>query len=159
MFMNIEKSTNKEKNYQILLSNIDYYLIEGDNLITNLSNLSAYLNYFLDDVNWVGFYLYDGEKLALGPFQGNPACTIIHLGNGVCGTAARNKETLVVNDVDSFPSHIACDSSSKSELVIPIVKDDKLIGVLDIDSPLLSHFDNVDKLYLEKVIVKLIDIL
>jgi len=159
MFMNIEKSTNKEKNYQILLSNIDYYLIEGDNLITNLSNLSAYLNYFLDDVNWVGFYLYDGEKLALGPFQGNPACTIIHLGNGVCGTAARNLETLVVNDVDSFPSHIACDSSSKSELVIPIVKDDKLIGVLDIDSPLLSHFDNVDKQYLEKVIVKLIDIL
>ena len=159
MFMNIEKSTNKEKNYQILLSNIDYYLIEGDNLITNLSNLSAYLNYFLDDVNWVGFYLYDGEKLALGPFQGNPACTIIHLGNGVCGVAAKNKETLVVNDVDSFPSHIACDSSSKSELVIPIVKDDKLIGVLDIDSPLLSHFDNVDKQYLEKVIVKLIDIL
>jgi len=159
MFMNIEKSTNKEKNYQILLSNIDYYLIEGDNLITNLSNLSAYLNYFLDDVNWVGFYLYDGEKLALGPFQGNPACTIIHLGNGVCGTAARNLETLVVNDVDSFPSHIACDSSSKSELVIPIVKDNKLVGVLDVDSPLLSHFDNVDKLYLEKVIVKLIDIL
>jgi len=159
MFINIEKSTNKEKNYQILLSNLDYYLIEGDNLITNLSNLSAYLNYFLDGVNWVGFYLYDGEKLVLGPFQGNPACTIIHLGNGVCGVAAKNKETLVVNDVDSFPSHIACDSSSKSELVIPIVKENKLVGVLDVDSPLLSHFDNVDKQYLEKVIVKLIDIL
>ena len=159
MFMNIEKSTNKEKNYQILLSNLDYYLIEGDNLITNLSNLSAYLNYFLDGVNWVGFYLYDGEKLALGPFQGMPACTMIHLGNGVCGIAAKNKETLVVNDVDSFPTHIACDSGSKSELVVPIVKDNKLIGVLDVDSPLLSRFDNVDKQYLEKVIVKLVDIL
>jgi len=159
MFVNIEKSTNKEKNYQILLSNLDYYLMEGDNLITNLSNLSAYLNYFLDDVNWVGFYLYDGEKLVLGPFQGLPACTIVHLGNGVCGVAAKNKETLVVNDVNSFPSHIACDSSSKSELVVPIVKDNKLIGVLDVDSPLLSRFDNVDKQYLEKVIVKLIDIL
>jgi len=128
MFVNIEKSTNKEKNYQILLSNLDYYLVKGDNQITNLSNLSAYLNYFLDDVNWIGFYLYDGEKLTLGPFQGSPACTMIQLGDGVCGVAAKNRETLVVNDVDSFPSHIACDSSSKSELAVPIVKDNKLIA-------------------------------
>ena len=157
MFVNIEKSNDKTKNYEILLSNLDFYIIKGDNLITNLSNLSALLNYFLDDINWVGFYLYDGEKLYLGPFQGLPACTLIALGNGVCGTSAMNRETLVVNDVHQFKNHIGCDSASNSEIVVPIIKNNELIGVLDIDSPSFSRFNDIDKLYLEKVMSKLVD--
>ena len=159
MFVNINKSKDKTKNYLILLNNIDYYLVKEDNLITNLSNLSAYLNYFLDDINWIGFYLFDGQKLTLGPFQGLPACTQILLGNGVCGVAAKERKTYIVDDVDKFPSHIACDSASNSEIVIPFVKNNKLIGVLDIDSPNYSRFDTTDKLYLEKVVGKLVDIL
>lgn len=159
MFVNIEKSTNTIENYEILLSNLEYYIIKGDNLFTNLSNLSAYINYFLDDVNWVGFYLYDGEKLYLGPFQGLPACTQIAIGNGVCGTCAQTMKSVVVEDVHSFKSHIGCDSASNSEIVIPIIKNKELIGVLDIDSPSFSRFNETDRLYLEKVIGKLVDIL
>lgn len=157
MFVNIEKSDDKTQNYEILISNLEYYIIKGDNLVTNLSNLSAYLNYFLDDINWVGFYLYDGDKLYLGPFQGLPACTEIKMGNGVCGTSAKLRKSIMVEDVDSFDSHIGCDSASKSEIVIPIIKNNKLIGVLDIDSPSYSRFNDVDKLYLEKVIAKFVD--
>lgn len=157
MFVNIEKSLDKTENYEILLSNLDYYIIQGDNLITNLSNLSAYLNYFLDDINWVGFYLFDGEKLYLGPFQGLPACTLIALGNGVCGVSASTRKTIVVEDVHQFDNHIGCDSASNSEIVIPIMKNNELIGVLDIDSPSFSRFNKIDKLYLEKVISKLVD--
>jgi GAF domain-containing protein len=159
MFVNIEKSTDKKENYEILLTNLEYYIIKDDNLVTNLSNLSAYLNYFLDDINWVGFYLFDGKLLYLGPFQGLPACTQIALGNGVCGTSASSRQSIVVEDVHSFESHIGCDSASNSEIVIPIIKNDELIGVLDIDSPSFSRFNETDKLYLEKVIAKLVDIL
>jgi len=151
------KSSDKIQNYEIILSNLDYYIIKGDNLVTNLSNLSSFLDYFLDDINWVGFYLFDGEKLYLGPFQGLPACTSIALGNGVCGTCALSKQSIVVNDVHVFKNHIGCDSSSNSEIVIPIIKNNQLIGVLDIDSPSYSRFDKIDKLYLEKVIGKLVD--
>lgn len=157
MFVNIKKSNDKIENYKILLSNIDYYVIQGDNTMTNLSNLSAYLNYFLNDINWVGFYLFNGEKLYLGPFQGLPACTSIALGNGVCGTSAETRTSIVVDDVHSFKSHIGCDGKSNSEIVIPIVKNNELIGVLDIDSPLYSRFNEIDKLYLEKVIRNLVD--
>ena len=159
MFVNIEKSADKIENYKILLKNLDYYLIKEDNLITNLANLSAYLNYFLDDISWIGFYLYDGEVLYLGPFQGLPACTVIKMGRGVCGTSAKERTTYVVKDINKFESHIACDSKSLSEIVVPIVKNNKLIGVLDIDSVSFSRFDKTDKLYLEKIITKLIDIL
>jgi GAF domain-containing protein len=159
MFVKIEKNSDKIKNYEILLENLQYYLVESDSLITNFSNLSAYLNYFLDDINWVGFYLFDGEKLYLGPFQGLPACTEIKVGVGVCGKCALDLKTVVVEDVDAFPSHIACDSASKSEIVVPIIKNNILIGVLDIDSPSLRRFDLNDQFYLEKVIEKLVDIL
>jgi len=159
MFINIEKSKDKSKNYEILLDNLKFYVLEENALITNLANLSAYLNYFLEDINWVGFYLFDSEKLILGPFQGLPACTQIEMGIGVCGTSAKERYTLVVEDIDKFPSHIACDSASKSEIVVPIVKNNVLIGVLDIDSPSLSRFDEIDKISLEKVINILIDIL
>ena len=159
MFVEIKKGKNKEENYQILLSNLEYFLSKDDERITTLSNLSAYLDYFLEDINWVGFYLYKDSELHLGPFQGLPACTKIEIGNGVCGTAAFEKKTLIVENVDSFPGHIACDSGSKSEIVVPIIRHHRLIGVLDIDSPSLSRFDNTDKLYLEKVVDKLVDIL
>jgi GAF domain-containing protein len=159
MFVEIPKGTKKKENYEILLSNLDYFLVKEDTFITTLSNLSAYLNYFLDDINWVGFYLYDGSKLYLGPFQGLPACTIIQLGSGVCGTSAKDQKTVLVQDVHAFPGHIACDGASNSEIVIPIIKNNELLGVLDIDSPFYSRFDETDQFYLEKVINKLVDIL
>jgi len=159
MFMNIEKSSNIKENYEILLNNLEYYIIKGDNMITNLSNLSALLAYFLDNINWVGFYLYNGDKLYLGPFQGLPACTTIELGNGVCGTSAFTRKSIIVKDVHSFKNHIGCDSVSNSEIVIPIIKNNELIGVLDVDSPSFSRFNEVDRNYLEKVMVKLVDIL
>jgi GAF domain-containing protein len=159
MFTTMPKGTTKEATYAILLEHLDGLLVREDSLITSLSNLSAYLNYFLDDINWVGFYLYDGESLFLGPFQGLPACTRIAMGSGVCGTAASTRTPQVVADVDAFDGHIACDATSKSELVIPIVtKGGTLKGVLDIDSPTVGRFDAVDLSYLSQVVDKLIDI-
>ncbi|UXH43863.1 GAF domain-containing protein [Rossellomorea vietnamensis] len=127
-------------------------LLEGEpNQIANLSNASALLNQFMDRINWVGFYLMEEEsnQLVLGPFQGLPACVRIPLGRGVCGTAASEQKTLRIEDVHQFPGHIACDAASQSEIVIPLVKDGKLIGVLDIDSPEKARFDEEDQKYLE----------
>ncbi|WP_226673691.1 GAF domain-containing protein [Rossellomorea aquimaris] len=127
-------------------------LLEGEpNQIANLSNASALLNQFMDRINWVGFYLFeeDSNQLVLGPFQGLPACVRIPLGRGVCGTAASDQKTLRIEDVHQFPGHIACDAASQSEIVIPLVKDGKLIGVLDIDSPEKARFDEEDQKYLE----------
>ena len=106
----------------------------------------------LDDINWAGFYLYKNNELVLGPFQGKPACTHIELGKGVCGSAALSRETQVIKNVHEFPGHIACDSQSNSEIVVPIIKNNILIGVLDIDSPLYSRFDEIDKKYLEEFV-------
>ncbi len=158
MFIEVKKGKTKQENYEIMLLHLEHFLVDSDTFVTSLSNLSAYINYFLDDINWVGFYLYDGKKLYLGPFQGLPACTEIKLGSGVCGNSAKDMKTYVVNDVSSFSGHIACDSNSNSEIVIPIIKDNRLLGVLDIDSPLHSRFDDIDQMYLEKVIAKLVDI-
>lgn len=127
-------------------------LLEGEpNQIANLSNASALLNQFMDRINWVGFYLYEEEsnQLVLGPFQGLPACVRIPLGRGVCGTSASEQKTLLIDDVHQFPGHIACDAASQSEIVVPLVKEGKLIGVLDIDSPEKARFDEEDQKYLE----------
>ncbi len=156
---NLAKSNNKTSNYELLLKSLKYYLIKEDNLISKLANLSAYLNYFLKDINWVGFYLYDGEILYLGPFQGNTACTKIKMGSGVCGKAAKEQKTIIVDDVAMFDGHITCDVASQSEIVVPIIKNKQLIGVLDIDSPLLSNFDEVDQVALEKVIQQLVSVI
>jgi GAF domain-containing protein len=131
-------------------------LLEGEtDPIANAANAAALLYHSLPDVNWAGFYyLRDGE-LVLGPFQGRPACVRIPLGKGVCGTAAKDRKTLVVPDVEKFPGHIACDSASKSEIVIPLLQNARLLGVLDIDSPLLNHFDEIDRAGLEKLAVLL----
>ena len=113
--------------------------------IANLANASALLGQALQDINWVGFYLLEDNQLILGPFQGKPACIEISVGNGVCGTAVLKDEIMLVKNVHEFPGHIACDSASNSEIVLPIHANGKIVGVLDIDSPLLARFDEDDK--------------
>lgn len=120
-------------------------LISGDSdWLAGISNACALLNQVLPDINWVGFYLMKEDQLVLGPFQGKPACIRIGIGKGVCGTAAEKREIQVVEDVDLFPGHIACDSASRSEIVVPVIKNGRLIGVLDIDSPKKARFDEQD---------------
>ncbi len=111
---------------------------------TNLSQFSALVFDQLPDVNWVGFYLNVSNELILGPFQGKPACMKINFGRGVCGTSAQKREAILVDDVEAFPGHIACDSASRSEIVIPLIKDDQVLGVLDVDSPSLKRFTQDD---------------
>lgn len=125
-------------------------LLEGEsNIIANLSNASALLNQFLENINWVGFYMMEDGELVLGPFQGLPACVRIQVGKGVCGTAVAEKKTMLIEDVHAFPGHIACDAASQSEIVVPLIKDGEVIGVLDIDSPELSRFTKEDQEGLE----------
>jgi GAF domain-containing protein len=112
--------------------------------IANAANFSSLLYHSLTDINWVGFYLLKDGELVLGPFQGQPACIRIAMGQGVCGTAAEQRQTILVDDVHEFPGHIACDSASNSEIVVPLIVDDQLIGVLDLDSPLRARFDDED---------------
>ena len=142
----------RNKNYEMVLGQLRA-LIEGEpDVIANLANASALLYQFLDEVNWVGFYLWKENELVLGPFQGLPACIRIPNGKGVCGTAVTEKETILVENVHAFPGHIACDAKSQSEIVIPIIIDDHVFGVLDIDSPILNRFDTTDQTYLEKFV-------
>jgi len=130
-------------------------MLDGEkNVISNLANASALLNETLDNINWVGFYLYCKEEnaLKLGPFQGKVACTHIPMNKGVCGTAAYLKETILVEDVHKFEGHIACDAASNSEIVVPIFINGDVFGVLDVDSPIFSRFTEVDKQYLEEFV-------
>lgn len=157
MFVAIEKSQDQKENYTLMLQHLPYYMNKQDPMVTTLANAAAVLNYFIDDINWVGFYLYDQEKLYLGPFQGLAACSEIKLNHGVCGQAAAKQETLMVKDVQQFPGHITCDANSKSEIVIPLVKNGTLIGVLDIDAPKENRFKESDQLYLEKAARLIVD--
>lgn len=128
-------------------------LLEGErDAIANMANMASLLFYSLPDLNWVGFYLLKNNELVLGPFQGKPACVRIGLGSGVCGTAAKRRETIMVDNVHDFPDHIACDSASNSEIVVPIVAGEQLIGVLDLDSPSLSRFDEEDAAGLNELV-------
>jgi GAF domain-containing protein len=121
-------------------------LLEGErDPIANAANMASLLFHTLPDLNWAGFYFLKAGELVLGPFQGKPACVRIPLGNGVCGTAAQSRTTVVVPDVDVFPGHIACDSASRSEIVVPLITGGRLIGVLDIDSPNVGRFDDEDR--------------
>jgi len=147
----IGKHLAEEERYRLLVSQLKVLLSKEDNLISNLSNFTAAIKDTFEKVSWVGFYLFDGQKLYLGPFQGKVACTNIEIGKGVCGTSAEKRETIIVPDVDKFPGHIACDSNSKSEIVIPLIKDDRLLGVLDLDSHDYNSFDKTDKEYLEEI--------
>jgi len=145
------KSENKEGKYQELIPQLKA-LVEGENdLVANMGNLCAALKTTFGFF-WVGFYLVKGEELVLGPFQGPVACTRISKGKGVCGSAWEKRQTLIVPDVDAFPGHIACSSISKSEIVIPILRNGVVFGVLDVDSDLLNDFDEQDSRYLTEVI-------
>ncbi|MBI5807327.1 MAG: GAF domain-containing protein [Ignavibacteriales bacterium] len=149
--LTINTSQTDTKIYKILLKQFDVILNPEEPLISNLANVTAVLKYAFNKISWVGFYLIKNGKLFLGPFQGKVACTIIEIGKGVCGTSAARKETIIVNDVDQFPGHIVCNGGSRSEIVIPLIKDEKILGVLDLDSYQLSAFNDTDKLYLEKL--------
>ncbi|WP_375346106.1 GAF domain-containing protein [Priestia megaterium] len=157
---NVENySGSKQKDYELVIKQLRALLEGESNTIANLANASALLNQFLNEVNWVGFYLMEDDELVLGPFQGLPACVRIPLGKGVCGTAAQNQRTERIEDVHAFPGHIACDAASQSEIVVPMVKDGKLLGVLDIDSPIKNRFDEIDQQYLEEFVKELISFL
>ena len=140
----------KESRYKEMLSVITAITEKETNQIANLANITAIIKEFFGFL-WVGFYFVDGEELVLGPFQGQPACTRIAYGKGVCGTAWKEQKTIIVPDVEQFTGHIACSAKSKSEIVIPVFKNDKITMVLDIDSDKLNTFDEVDKYYLEKI--------
>ncbi len=127
-------------------------LKDEKDVIANLSNISSFIKFYMDRCNWAGFYLFKENELVLGPFQGLPACIRIPLGKGVCGTAALEKRTLRIENVHEFPGHIACDAASNSEIVIPIIKNGEIYGVLDIDSPELSRFTELEEEYLTKLV-------
>lgn len=157
MFEQTIYSNNREKNYEIVLQQLKA-LIEGEqDIIANLSNASALLNQFLHDINWVGFYLWKEEELVLGPFQGLPACIRIPYGKGVCGAAIEKKQTMLIENVHEFPGHIACDPKSQSEIVVPMIVNGEIYGVLDIDSPILHRFDELDQNYLEQFVEVLLE--
>ncbi|MBD8068990.1 GAF domain-containing protein [Bacillus sp. PS06] len=153
MFHVEQYNDNRVENYKLVIKQLKALIEDEPNPIANLANASALLNQFLDNVNWVGFYLTEQEnQLVLGPFQGLPACVRIPFGRGVCGTAAANRKTERVEDVHAFPGHIACDAASQAEIVIPIIKDNEVYGVLDIDSPIKNRFDEIDQEYLEEFV-------
>jgi len=145
-----ELAQKKIEQYDNVLKQLKALLAGERHLLANLSNAAALLNQYLDKINWVGFYLLEGEELVLGPFQGLPACVRIPVGKGVCGTSVAKKQTIVVPDVHEFPGHITCDPASQSEIVIPLQKDGTVLGVLDIDSPYKDRFDEIDAKKLEE---------
>lgn len=139
-------------NYPLLLRQLEGLLSMETDPVANMANMAAVLFNGLENLNWAGFYVLRGDTLVLGPFQGKPACVRISLGKGVCGTAAQTGQTQLVKNVHEFKGHIACDSASNSEIVVPIFKDGHVWGVLDIDSPVLARFDAADQTYLEQAV-------
>lgn len=140
----LNEGVTKAELYSSLRAQLRSLLADERDFIANAANLSSLLYYALPDLNWAGFYLYKNDELLLGPFQGQPACVRIAIGKGVCGTAAQQRQTIIVENVHDFPGHIACDSASNSEIVVPILKNNQLIGVLDLDSPSIGRFDEDD---------------
>ena len=138
------------QSYQTLLNQVQAIVKDDLPLVTNLANTSAIL-FQMEDVNWAGFYLLIDNELVLGPFQGDVACTRIPLGKGVCGKSAETRKTIIVDDVNQFDGHIACSSLSKSEIVVPLIKEEKLIGVMDLDAPIYSRFKKEEQEFLEQV--------
>ena len=149
--LNIIVSTDKTEQYQSLIPQMEALLYGEADLIANLANICAALKEQFKWF-WVGFYLVKGNELVLGPFQGPVACTRIALGKGVCGTAWQQEKTLIIPDVDAFPGHIACSSLSRSEIVIPVFSDNRVVAVLDVDSEFLDQFDEIDAKYLEQIV-------
>ncbi len=157
-FQNAEsRSTSKSDLYDQLAAQLSSLLAGERDLIANAANFSSLIFHALPDLNWAGFYFLKDGELVLGPFQGQPACVRIALGQGVCGAAAAKCATTIVPNVHEFPGHIACDSASNSEIVVPLLKDGRLIGVLDVDSPVLARFDEVDAAGLNRLIALLVE--
>jgi len=150
--------TSKHELYDQLASQLSSLLAGERDLVANAANFSSLIFHALPDLNWAGFYFAKDDELVLGPFQGQPACVRIRVGQGVCGAGASKCETVIVPNVHEFPGHIACDSASNSEIVVPLMKDSKLIGVLDLDSPLIGRFDADDADGLERLAGILIDV-
>jgi GAF domain-containing protein len=152
----IDSTQPKPVLYRELVGELSALIAGEPDFIANLANASALLYQSLPDLNWAGFYLLKQGELVVGPFQGKPACVRIAIGKGVCGTAAQRRETVIVRDVHEFPGHIACDAASNSEIVVPMVKKGELIGVLDLDSPRVGRFDELDREGLEKFVAALL---
>jgi len=142
---------NKDADYASLAEELVGLLTGEQDFIANAANTSALVFDAIPDINWAGFYFLRNGELVVGPFQGKPACVRIPLGKGVCGTAAAKRKTIVVRDVHEFPGHIACDAASQSEIVVPLLRGDELLGVLDIDSPLVGRFDDADRRGIERL--------
>ena len=157
MFANASLTGSKPEQYAQLLEQARGLVYGESDRIANAANLSALVYHALPDLNWVGFYLYDGNELVVGPFQGLPACVRIPLDKGVCGAAASSRQTQRVPDVHAFPGHIACDSASRSELVVPLLCAGELLGVLDLDSPQPDRFDADDQRGLEAIAATFIE--
>ena len=151
MFQTAALQGSKAEQYADLATQSRGLLAGERDRTANAANLGALVYHALPDLNWVGFYFFDGQELVVGPFQGHPACVRIALGRGVCGTAAQTRQTQRVADVDAFPGHITCDSASRSELVVPLFDGDTLVGVFDLDSPVLDRFDDEDQRGLEAI--------
>ena len=149
--LNAAAASNKAETHALLHQQAEALLHGEHDRIANAANLASLIWHTLPDLNWAGFYLFDGKELVLGPFMGKPACVRIAIGKGVCGTAALTRVTQLVADVHAFPGHIACDGASQSEVVVPLVRDGALLGVLDLDSPLLNRFDAEDREALERI--------
>jgi len=145
------QATSKSELYDELAEQARGLLHGERDRIANAANFAALVYHALPDLNWAGFYFYDGAELVVGPFQGKPACVRIALGKGVCGTAATTRQTQVVADVDAFPGHIACDSASRSEVVVPLYDGERLIGVWDVDSTRLARVDEADRAGMERL--------
>jgi L-methionine (R)-S-oxide reductase len=145
------QSTDKASQYRELAEQARGLLQGERDRTANAANFAALVYHALPDLNWAGFYFYDGHELVVGPFQGKPACVRIALGKGVCGTAAATRRTQLVRDVEEFPGHIACDAASRSEIVVPLFVDERLIGVWDVDSPKLARFDEEDRAGMERL--------
>jgi GAF domain-containing protein len=154
--LDLAPAASKAQRYADLTRALAHLLEEETDPLANLANAAALLAQGLERTNWVGFYILRGDTLVLGPFQGKPACVRIALGKGVCGTAAARRETVVVPDVHAFPGHIACDAASRSEIVVPIVAGATLRGVLDLDAPEVSRFDEEDRRGLEDFVAELL---
>ena len=151
-------ATSKKELYDQLASQLRSLLAGERDLIANAANFSSLVFHALPDLNWAGFYFAKDGELLLGPFQGKPACVRIRIGQGVCGAGASKCETIIVPNVHEFPGHIACDSASNSEIVVPLMKGERLIGVLDLDSPSIGRFDSDDADGLQKLTRILIDV-
>ncbi|HEL9633364.1 TPA: GAF domain-containing protein [Streptococcus suis] len=147
----------KKSNYQLLLTQLEALLDGETNALANLSNASALLNQALSNSVFTGFYLYDGQELILGPFQGGVSCVHISLGKGVCGEAAAKRQTILVDDVRLHDNYISCDAAALSEIVVPMVKNGQLLGVLDLDSRLVADYDAIDQKYLEEFVALLVE--